>query len=120
MKVIVQNIQFKNKDIWFFDRPEFFEYEGQETKLKHVNVEEALCLTTGLQNFPVRVIPRKLIVSIDGSAVEQKPQDNKVIQQIVKGSKGQEYILTKAEGKWTCTCPGFQFRRTCKHVAEAT
>jgi|TARA_R110000868_G_scaffold9000_10_gene45712 hypothetical protein len=31
---------------------------------------------------------------------------------IVHGSKGQEYIVDNG----TCTCPGFKFRRSCKHV----
>ena len=33
----------------------------------------------------------------------------------VKGSKGNEYVLTYKDGKVTCTCPGFKFRRKCKH-----
>lgn len=31
------------------------------------------------------------------------------------GSSGKKYFLTNVGGKWTCTCPGFMFRRTCKH-----
>ena len=33
----------------------------------------------------------------------------------VQGSKGNEYVLTYKDGKVTCTCPGFKFRRKCKH-----
>lgn len=33
----------------------------------------------------------------------------------VEGSGGKKYYLTKNGIKWTCTCPGFTFRHTCKH-----
>lgn len=34
----------------------------------------------------------------------------------VKGSKGQTYFIDREQGN--CTCPGFTFRGTCKHLAE--
>ena len=37
---------------------------------------------------------------------------------IVKGSNGKEYHITKIGSKYSCTCPGFQFRHVCKHVTE--
>jgi hypothetical protein len=37
----------------------------------------------------------------------------------VQGSNGKVYLLTKnASGKYNCTCPGFTFRHTCKHLNE--
>jgi len=35
---------------------------------------------------------------------------------VVKGSKGDEYTVTKIGSKMSCTCVGFQYRRKCKHV----
>ena len=34
----------------------------------------------------------------------------------VKGSKGNSYFVNIEEQ--TCTCPGFTFRGSCKHIAE--
>lgn len=36
----------------------------------------------------------------------------------VAGSAGKVYHLNKIAGKWTCTCPGYTFRRTCKHTQK--
>ena len=46
---------------------------------------------------------------------ETKPSDAIEIQ----GSNGKVYLLTKGiGGKYNCTCPGFTFRHTCKHIAS--
>ena len=35
----------------------------------------------------------------------------------VKGSKGNVYVIrTRADGKEECSCPGYSFRRFCKHL----
>ena len=34
----------------------------------------------------------------------------------VQGSKGNTYTVIDNGGTWTCTCPGFGWRRKCKHV----
>jgi len=36
----------------------------------------------------------------------------------VQGSKGNTYTVIKENGKATCTCVGYSFRKTCKHVQE--
>ena len=33
----------------------------------------------------------------------------------VQGSKGNTYTV-RFDGRWSCTCPGFNFRRECKHI----
>jgi hypothetical protein len=34
----------------------------------------------------------------------------------VEGSAGKKYYVSKTGGRFTCTCPGFAFRRKCKHT----
>ena len=40
--------------------------------------------------------------------------DDNVVE--IKGSKGETYYVNKTEG--TCTCAGFTYRGTCKHIKE--
>lgn len=41
-----------------------------------------------------------------------KPRTKKIV-----GSKGDIYTITiHSNGKQTCTCPGYQYRRFCKHT----
>lgn len=34
----------------------------------------------------------------------------------VEGSNGAKYYVSQNNGKYSCTCQGFQFRRKCKHT----
>ena len=116
MKVTVINPEYARKGVWMFEQPQFFEYEGNEVQVKHCTVDQ-LALTTGNPEWPIRIIQRGRIVKIDGSPVA--PAQSATVTRVVKGSRGDEYTVTGANGKWNCTCPGFQFRRSCKHTSEA-
>lgn len=116
MKVKIRNTEFNRPGVWFFTQPEFFEYEGTEFSAKWIRPDQ-LGLSTGNPEWPVRVISRKNIVSINNQPVEHT--DSSVKTFTVKGSKGDEYLVTIGNGKADCTCSGFQFRRTCKHIKEA-
>jgi hypothetical protein len=36
----------------------------------------------------------------------------------VQGSRGSQYVVVRSKNSWSCNCPGFQFRRSCKHVTQ--
>jgi hypothetical protein len=61
-----------------------------------------------IKNFDKR--GRKFVV-VKPNPFKEKKKSNTVA---VQGSKGQTYYVDP-EAK-TCTCPGFQFRGTCKHL----
>jgi len=111
MQVTVRNPLF-GSDRYLVAQPKYYTYIGEAVALKHVSAD-SLAMTTGILDFPVRVIPRAWIESIDGALYAHASSQTQT--KIVKGSKGEEYVVTLG-AKPTCTCTGFQFRRTCKHI----
>jgi hypothetical protein len=111
MLVKVINPEYSRKGVWQFTQPEFHYYKGSEVQVKHVGTHE-LALTTGIEEWPIRVIARQRIVAIDGSAYAYRPLET---QRQVQGSNGSVYTVTMG-AKPTCTCTGFQYRKTCRHI----
>ena len=73
--------------------------------------EEPFYFKSGIKGFDKR--GRKFEVVKPNPFKEKKNESTKIA---VTGSKGQVYYIDP-EAK-TCTCPGFQFRGACKHLAE--
>lgn len=97
--------------------PEFTEYTGTVVHEKW-HGDDKIGLTTDVRGYPVRVLSKANIVEVSGAKVDYTPvkSDREVIT--VQGSKGNTYIVTKENGKVSCSCPGHQYRKTCKHVQE--
>lgn len=97
--------------------PEYNEYTGIVVHEKWYG-DERIGLTTDMRHFPVRVIDKSRIVEVMGAKVDYTPVKSSRETITVQGSKGNTYIVTKENGKVSCTCPGYGFRKTCKHVQE--
>ncbi len=97
--------------------PEFNEYTGIVVHEKWYG-DDKIGLTTDMKHFLVRVLSLENIVEVMGAKVDYVPVKSNSETITVQGSKGNTYIVTKENGKATCTCPGFGFRKTCKHVQE--
>lgn len=75
---------------------------------------------------PVSTIPihrvRKIEVLGSGEVQKVDPEPRRAEEEIqifqVPGSKGACYTITRKGNTWTCTCQGFEFRKTCKHINE--
>ena len=39
-------------------------------------------------------------------------------QWTVNGSKGNTYLVIRQKGLYNCTCPGYTYRKTCRHITE--
>ncbi len=115
MKLKVYNTMYERRTSYFFEIPEFNYYEGDEVKVKWVKPEE-IALSTGLKDFSFRVIQRKYIREIDGKPYKFEVKPKKEEVRLVQGSNGKVYEVTSH----SCTCPGFTFRGTCKHVSNST
>lgn len=60
------------------------------------------------------------IKTADGAEISIKQPTDDYKEWNFVGSKGDNYLVIRSKGKYTCTCTGFQFRKQCKHVKEAT
>ena len=95
--------------------PKYTEYTGTVVHQKWYG-DDKIGLTTDMPHYPVRVIDKARIIEVMGAKVDYVPVKSARETITVKGSKGKTYIITKENGKTTCTCTGYQFRKTCKHV----
>jgi hypothetical protein len=111
VKLKVYNTMYERRTSYFFEIPEFNYYEGDEVKVKWVKPEE-IAVSTGLKDFSFRVIQRKYIREIDGKPYSFEVKDKKEEVRLVQGSNGKVYEVTSH----SCTCPGFTFRGSCKHI----
>lgn len=98
--------------------PEFNEYTGTIMREKWFAPNE-IGITTGDPKWPFRRINQERIVEVNDAKVDfVAPVAEERQTKTVQGSKGQTYVVTKDKGKVSCSCPGFTFRKTCKHVQE--
>jgi len=98
-------------------RPDTHIFEGTVVpKYKWLN-DRQFCMT-GDDKMQVRVIDMDMVKDIEllSGSMQNVNTDIQVFE--VAGSKGNKYIVSKDNRGWTCTCSGFVFRKSCKHVTE--
>jgi hypothetical protein len=113
MKITVRNVPFKGEA--FFYIPAVVTYRGKILPNEYWVPRD--CITLSVPNptdhFPFRVIKKSDIVAASGQ------RKLKSVWQIT-GSRGNPYTVTfdPLADMWSCTCPGYHFRRSCRHVNE--
>lgn len=78
-----------------------------------------LLITPDDPRMPTRVIALNRVIKLvyaDGSVGKSQKVKPAVRVWQVQGSKGNVYTVTERNGVKDCSCPGFVFRRACKHV----
>ncbi len=112
---MIYNVTCKNKSASIFAEPTVT-YTGEVVKSAPYDPPESIRMTTGNITVPFRVIMRNNIISInDRTFCYQQVAVNDEVK-VVKGSNGNEYIVKTSNGVKTCSCPGFTFRKSCKHI----
>jgi hypothetical protein len=72
---------------------------------------------------PVRIreIPLHRVTNIeyaDGRSAGREAVTQDTETWSIDGSRGSKYTVIRTQNKWACTCPGFQFRKSCRHIQE--
>jgi len=95
---------------------EFNEYSGKILPNPKWVGADSICLSTGIAEFPFRIIDRERIIGLGEAAPVAASRSETFI---VQGSKpGSTYTVTRDGSHWSCTCVGFGFRKDCKHIRE--
>jgi hypothetical protein len=104
------------RDRYAFHIPETVTYSGTVTREPWFESDD-IGITSDVPWYPVRRIRLNRIVKIGDTPVQFQPktEHKKVIT--VPGSKGNTYTVTKESGRTSCTCTGYTFRKTCKHLS---
>lgn len=110
MKLKVYNTQYDRRTAYFFPVAEFHYYEGLPTACKWAGPDELAIRTD--DSVGLRIIQRRNIREIDGQPYEYTRGLDPALSREVRGSRGEIYTVTAN----TCTCPGFTYRQTCKHI----
>lgn len=75
---------------------------------------DEIAIATGNPEFPVAVLLVDKIVGVQQSVPARSVRSFKV----KSGDKIYSVILSN--GSYTCTCTGFSFRKTCKHIVAVS
>lgn len=114
VKVVVK---YRQGNCMIPPQPNFHVFEGTiVSKYKWLS-DRQFCMT-GDDAMKIRVIDMSLVQDIELLSGDFATVDTGMQVFEVEGSKGKKYIVSKDSKGWDCTCPGFQFRKSCKHVTE--
>lgn len=97
--------------------PSSREYQGRVLDSYRWLTDRQFCME-GDADWPVRVIHVDNVIEMELLSGSMHEVDVGVKSWTVEGSRGNKYQVAKDRQGWTCTCPGFQFRRQCRHVSE--
>ena len=111
-------VRVRNTDshLYIPPSPERTVYEGTVVKSPGWLSVTEIALTTTNPNFPIRIINiahADSVELVEGKLNTVNDHDRSIQ---VDGSRGKQYTVTRSGTRITCTCEGFTFRKSCKHL----
>lgn len=116
MRVTTSNPSYFEPNRYTFNQPKTLVYEGEPMPAPKWAATGSVALTTGNPNWPYRLIDPSVIISIDDQPAPAAKVVSGVRTVVVDGSKGQSYVVTIASSGKSCNCPGYSFRKNCRHL----
>jgi hypothetical protein len=110
----VKNILYPKKHLYAQYIPEYKFYKGKIIKSPSW-AKDSICITSNNPKVNYHLIDSSLVEGMQES-IKQVKEQPKTESWTVKGTKG-KYTVTNNKNSWSCTCPAFQFRHTCKHIS---
>lgn len=75
---------------------------------------------TGDAHWPIRTLDCRNISSMKILKGTDKIINVENTTWKITGSKGTEYLVSKSMQGFKCTCPGFEFRKNCRHISQVS
>jgi hypothetical protein len=94
------------------------QFEGEVLPSYKWLTDREFCLT-GDDQMPIRVINLAKVRKITFRTGGAKTLNTSTKTFTIMGSKGDKYLVTRNPAGWSCTCKGFEFRKSCRHITEA-
>ena len=113
----VRNQLYNKRNCYAFPIAEFTEYSGTILPSPRWLDNTQLCLSTGIAEFPYRVIAKADILGLSNKVATKA--DLQTVWTIPGSKAGTVYIVTREGTRWSCNCLGYGFKRTCSHVRIA-
>jgi hypothetical protein len=107
---------YEVRDRYFFYVPEFEEFTGQVVKNPSWLDDDYITMTTGNPTVPLRMIRKDTVLGFQAPAKVQKNYETFVVKS--SSRKGGDYTVTRSGKTWSCTCVGFGFHKSCRHIKE--
>lgn len=130
VKVTTDYSAYKRNFSWINQRK--FEIVGKVVESNSWDAEGSFNLLTTDPNMPIKTIELKFVVALEQvraqlvhhqtqNAFKKVLTENRETDRVfeIKGSRGNDYVVTKSGFTWSCNCIAGERGRRCKHVAEA-
>ena len=121
-KTVTVTLRYRN--IYYYSDAEYnyFTYTGVVGKSDNRVPQGSFMLLCDDVNMPVRVVALRSVTELkyaDGASVGKEAVEPQVkTWQIASSKPGKFYTVTEIKGQRACDCPGFQFRKNCRHTKD--